>query len=148
MTKYKKVDSVVEISTAIREVDKVEVEDEVIAAMEEGHAKIVELEAECKLLRDAQDVVEAENVKLKASEAESDLLRVNSLEMIAELRKEVKKLTPNVPPVHPKKMGFIRDLRLRDTPKVNKTCACCSRRLPLSKMDDGNSEFCDDCLGK
>ena len=30
------------------------------------NAKIIELEAECKLLRDAQDVVEAENVKLKA----------------------------------------------------------------------------------
>jgi hypothetical protein len=147
MTKYKKVDSDPTVST-FQEVDKVEVEDEVIAAMEEGHAKIIELEAECKLLRAAQNVVEAENVELKASETESDLLRVNSLEVIAELRKEVEKLTPNVPPIHPYKMGFIRDLRHRDTPKVNKTCAGCSRRLPLSKMGDGKSEFCDDCLGK
>jgi hypothetical protein len=147
MTKYKKVDSDPTVSN-FQEVDKVEVEEEVIAAMEEGHEKIAELEAECKLLRGAQDVVEAQNIKLKASEAESDLLREGSLRLIEELRGQVKKLTPNIPPIHPKKMGFIRDLRLRDTPKVNKTCASCSRRLPWSKMGDGKSEFCDDCLGK
>ena len=133
MAKYKQVETKPDVCE-FKEVTKSEVEDSVIAAMEEGQAKIAELAAEITALKEAEatqraalDVVEAENVELKA---------------------KVVELTPNVPKVHEKKMAFINDLRERDTKGLNKTCASCSRRLPIAKMANGAANFCDDCLGK
>lgn len=140
MGKYKKIDSDLKVST-FQEMDYSEVEKEIKDAMKEGQEKIEQLKDENEKLRIQNDefnrnygaVAEA-HLKIEAENAE--------------LRKEVKKLTPNVPKVHPKKMSFIKDLRLRDTPKLNKTCASCSRRLPINKMGGGEANFCDDCLGK
>ena len=108
MAKYKKVESTEEVCS-FKEVSKVEVEDEIVTAMKEGQAKILELEAE--------------NAKLLAE--------------IARVRKG--------PQTSKTGAHFIAQLRETDIPGVNKTCKCCTRRVPIREMHDGVVEFCKKC---
>lgn len=108
MAKYKKVEVDEEVCS-FKEVSNVEVEDEVIDAMKEGQAKILELEAE-----NARLLAEVERVR-------------------------------RGPETSPLGVPFINQLRETDIPGMNRTCKCCSRRVPLHEMHDGVVEFCKTC---
>lgn len=51
------------------------------------------------------------------------------------------------PPTHPMGEHGIQDLRSRDMPGVNKTCKCCSKRVPIAEIGS-NPEFCVQCMSK
>lgn len=62
----------------------------------------------------------------------------------ARLMKEIERIRKG-PETSPLGMGFIKELRQQDIPGVNRTCKCCTKRVPLDEMQTGPSEFCKEC---
>ena len=81
----------------------------------------------------------------KEKQLEDKDARIKELE--AELA-ALRKLTRDGPPTHEVGRKFIEDLRKQDIPNVNRTCRCCTRRLPLREMESSKVEFCNDCRNK
>jgi polyribonucleotide nucleotidyltransferase len=114
MAKFKQVKPGLKVST-FQEMDSEQVEDEVLAAVEEGKKRIAELEAE-------------------------------KAELEEKLAEATKPWEP--PKVNRATRRFINELRQQDTPKINKTCACCTRRCSVPDKMSEHEDFCIKCLGR
>ena len=89
--------------------------------------------------KEIMDAMEEGKERIAQLEAENADLR-DELE-------EVKK--PKVmPKINRKKRSFVNDLRERDTKKVTRTCACCTKRCSIPKEILEHNDFCEKCLGK
>jgi len=85
--------------------------------------------------------------RIKEIEKKFDELAAEHEVIKAELQATKDRLK-NGPPTNKVGIAFINDLRKQDIPKVNRTCRCCSRRVPLKGMESRIIEFCNDCLSK
>ena len=73
--------------------------------------------------------------------------QVKILELEAEnarLLNEIERVREG-PQTSPLGNHFVNELRQSDIPGVNRTCKCCTKRVPVSDMHEGPSEFCKTC---
>lgn len=131
--------------SAFEGIDNDRLEDVVINVAKEGQqeAEIKELEAALtktkRTIRDQESMIKAlEACVSKDTDSEAEIAKL----------KELLKKAKAGPQVHECGMKSINELRKQDIPKVNRTCSCCTRRVPLKMMNMRPSEFCSDCLSK
>jgi hypothetical protein len=134
MAKFKKVETN-PVTTSFEPMDNEQVEDEIMAAAEEGRQRIAELEAE--------------NAALLAGKESLVKTAMERLDMIEELKAELAKYKPKpLPEVTRKTRRFVNEVRQQDTPKINRTCACCTKRCSIPKEISEHEDFCIKCLGR
>jgi len=98
----------------------------------------------------AQRIMREGKNKEDLIKTQEDLIKTQE-DRIKELEVELVNIKDRLeqgPPTHQVGNKFIEDLRKQDIPKVNRTCRCCSRRVPLKLMERRGIEFCVDCLSK